>query len=127
LKNENNYKIPQIVDRLIKRSSPYDYTPKNKEHADEVPSLTNYYDGSEKLNNFQVQCRMYVSQKDCLHQSGCGWCGATASCIAGNQAGPLEACSKSTYVFTTGAVPQNPQERVITENIGGLSMTIIKK
>lgn len=127
LKNEYNYRVPQVVKNLMPRKSPFDPTSsKSLENADETPSITDYYNGGNNINTMKVQCRMYVSQKDCLHQSGCGWCGATASCIGGNQAGPMEACSKSTYVFTTGAI-HNPEERVIQENIGGVSMTILQK
>ncbi len=125
IKNENNYKIPKMVDHLIVSNSPYSNTQSSKEYADENPSITEYYNGTDKLNTIKVNCKMYVSQNDCLHQASCGWCGSTATCIMGNQMGPMENCSKSTYVFTTGAL-HNPDERVIRENVGGLSFNIVQ-
>ena len=125
LKNENNYKQPQMVDRLVVTGSAYEKTAVTKEMVDEVPSISEYYNGSQKLNTIKVQCKMYASQVDCLHQASCGWCGATTSCIMGNQMGPMEACSGSTYVFTTGAL-HNPQEREIRENLGGISLNIVQ-
>lgn len=125
LKNENNYRVPQMVDHLVASKSPYGNAQSGKEYADETPSNTEYYNGSQKLNTIKVQCRMYVNQNDCLHQASCGWCGSSASCIMGNQIGPMEACSKSTYVFTTGAL-RNPQEREIRENVGGISLNIVQ-
>jgi positive regulator of sigma E activity len=92
--------------------------------ADEIPSITNYYDGSEKLNTIKVECRIHTNALDCLHQAGCGWCGANSACIRGNQLGPMEACAHSTYVFTTGAL--HPEQRVVKENVGALSMTILQ-
>ena len=126
LKNEYNYKTPQMVDKLVPRNSPYDVATKGMELADEVPSITHYYDGAPKLNSIKITCKIYMSMSDCLHQSGCGWCGATSGCVSGNQMGPLEACAKSTYIFTTGAVHQT-DERVVRENVGGLTMTVISK
>lgn len=115
-----------MVSYLVKSKSPYENASKSQEAADEVPSVTNYYDGTNQLNKIQVKCKMYTGLNDCVHQAGCGWCGATSSCITGNQAGPLEACSKSTYVFTSGAI-YTPQDRVVKEDVGGVSMTIISK
>ncbi len=125
LKNENNYKAPAIVQHLIVSNSPYGNQSSSKEFADENPSATDYYDGSHKLNTLKVSCKIYSSQSDCLHQASCGWCGATGSCIMGTQMGPLETCSQSTYIFTTGAI-HNPQEREIRENVGGLSFNIVQ-
>ncbi len=123
LKNEKNYKTPKIVPKLI-HTAPFDNTNKTQSLADEVPSVTDYYDGAHKLNTITVMCKVHVNMNDCLHQSGCGWCGGNTSCVQGNQAGPLEACAKSTYVFTTGALHE---ERVVHENVGALSMTIVSK
>lgn len=126
LKDDSDYKTPQMVVRLLPRSSPYEGAPVvNSQVADEIPSITNYYEGGDKLNSITVQCRIYANMNDCTHANGCGWCGSLSRCVTGNQAGPLEACSKSTYVFTTGGLHRN--ERVIKENVGGLALTIISK
>lgn len=124
LKNDLNYKTPKMVEKLVP-SPVYEQDPGAKAVADEVPSITHYYDGRNKLNTIKVTCKIYVNKVDCLHKDGCGWCGATSGCIPGNQMGPMEACAASTYIFTTGAVHQD--ERVIRENIGGLTMTVVSK
>jgi hypothetical protein len=126
LKNELNYKTPTMVGKLTHQASFNNERRGAKEAADEIPSITNYYDGAEKLNSIKVQCRIYTTANDCVHQSGCGWCGATSSCITGNQMGPTEPCAKSTYVFTSAGI-YSPQERVIKENVGGLAVTITSK
>ena len=69
---------------------------------------------------------MYASLNDCTHHASCGWCGATSSCISGNLLGPLENCPVSTYTFTSPNY-NDGQNRIINENIGGLSMNIITK
>jgi hypothetical protein len=79
------------------------------------------------LNKITINCRIYASPTDCIHSNTCGWCGASNSCIVGNTMGPLENCIKSSYIF---AVPQpnwNPQTRIINENVGGLSLTVVSK
>jgi hypothetical protein len=80
--------------------------------ADENPSISIFYDGSNKLNRIKVQCKIYTNPKDCVHQSGCGWCGSLTRCIKGTQIGPLEPCVKSTYIFTSPY-----KNEAITENI----------
>lgn len=69
--------------------------------ADEVPSISIFYDGTNRLNTITVSCKLYTNPKECLHQSGCGWCGQLTRCIKGTQIGPLEPCVKSTYIFTS--------------------------
>ena len=61
-----------------------------------------------------------------MHQSTCGWCGATNNCIAGNTIGPMETCVKSSYIY---ASPYNPNQitHVINDNVGGVSLTVISK
>jgi len=44
---------------------------------------------------------LYTNPKECMHKSGCGWCGELTRCIKGTQLGPLEKCVKSTFIFTT--------------------------
>ncbi len=122
LKNENNYKMPTIVQSLASTGPAFKSESSSKESTDEIPSITNYFDGSERLNTFKVECKMYASINDCLHQASCGWCGESKLCIMGNQMGPMEMCSKSTYIFTSGAM--NPDVRVMKDNVGGLSTVI---
>jgi hypothetical protein len=101
--------------------------PGPQESVDEVASVTDYYDGSSKLNAVKVQCRIFANPTDCLHQSSCGWCGATKSCILGNNLGPLQACVKSSYIFTAPYPNWNPQTRVVSEQVGGVSLTVVSK
>lgn len=123
MKNDLNYKTPQIVPKLTK-GPVYDNNNKTTEYVSEIPSTTDYYDGAHKLNTVEVSCKIYVSMKDCLHQSGCGWCRSPSRCVMGNQLGPLETCAKSSYIFTTGSIHE---ERVVQENVGSLAMTIVQK
>ena len=74
--------------------------PGPKEVIEELPSSTDYYDGSLNLNSVKIQCTVYQNQNDCLHQNKCGWCGETSSCILGNNLGPLQPCNKLSYVYT---------------------------
>jgi hypothetical protein len=92
----------------------------NKTAADEVPSVTTYYH-PDKLNTIKISCRLYVSLRDCTHQSGCGWCGARNTCIQGNVLGPQESCEAATYAFTT-PLQEEKHETIVTE--GPLSMTL---
>jgi hypothetical protein len=97
------------------------------EVVDEVPSVTNYYNGEAKLNKVQINCHIHANPTDCIHQSSCGWCGASKSCIVGNNIGPMESCVKSSYIFGTPNPNFNAQTRVINENVGGLTLTVISK
>jgi hypothetical protein len=129
-----------MVDKILKDFKTYDNTNttnsttsnstssnsttnSTKEVANEIPSVKDYYDGAPKLNGMNFQCKMYSKMLDCVHQSNCGWCGASAHCVRGNQAGPLEACLQTTYVFTSGSI-HTPPERIAFENMGGLSIAV---
>ena len=101
--------------------------PGPQESVQEIPSVTDYYDGSLKLNSVKIQCKIYANPTDCLHQSGCGWCGGNNSCILGNNLGPLQPCSKSTYIYTAPYANWNPQTKVVTEQVGGVSLTVATK
>lgn len=94
-------------------------------NPEEIASITDYYDGGNKLNTIAVTCKMYTKAKDCVHQSGCGWCGALSACVSGNQMGPLEQCPKSTYIFTSPV--DWSQERLVTETVGGLAYSLTSK
>jgi len=81
--------------------------------AEENPSISVFYDGTNKLNTMQIDCKLYTNPKDCVHQSGCGWCGELTRCIKGTQIGPLEPCLRSTYIFTSPAnVPFQKTENI---------------
>jgi hypothetical protein len=97
------------------------------ESVEELPSVTDYYDGATKLNTVTIQCRIYANPTDCLHKSSCGWCGSSNSCISGNNLGPLQPCVKSSYIFSAPYPNWNPQTRVITEKLGGVSLTVVNK
>jgi len=83
-----------------------------KQSAEENPSISVFYDGTNKLNTIKIECKIYTNPKDCVHQSGCGWCGQLTRCIKGTQIGPLEPCVRSTYIFTS-----SPEWAGKTENI----------
>jgi len=97
------------------------------ETVDETPSVTDYYDGSRNLNVVKVQCKIYANAADCLHQSSCGWCGSSNSCILGNNLGPLQPCLKSSYIFSAPYPNWNPQTRVVNDQVGGVSLTVVSK
>lgn len=67
--------------------------------AEEIPTVINFYDGSQKLNKIDVNCKIYTTPNECYLQSYCGWCGQTAGCIRGSSGGPLEECEIGTYNF----------------------------
>merc|ERR1711957_1065248 len=97
------------------------------EAVQEVPTATNYYDGEKKLNTIKIKCKIHANPTECLHHSSCGWCSASNSCIIGNNMGPLEPCVKSSFIFSAPYPNFNPKTKVINENVGGLSMTVITK
>jgi hypothetical protein len=125
IKDEASYKTPTIVGHLD-NSGPYVDAKREQIVPDEKASVSNYYDGSRELNTFKVQCKMYASMNDCTHHSSCGWCQATSSCINGNQLGPLEPCPTSQYVFTSPLYNAG-ENRIINENVGGISMNLSTK
>jgi hypothetical protein len=98
-----------------------------QESIDEVPSVTDYYDGSTNLNSLKVQCKIYANPSDCTHQSTCGWCGSNNTCILGDSTGPRQPCAKSSYIFASPYPHWNPQTKVTTENTGGVSLTVVNK
>ena len=69
--------------------------------AEEKPSITNYYDGENRLNKVVVECKSIIDNFSCLHQKFCGWCSKNGTCIPGNAAGPLDTCPQAEYTFTT--------------------------
>ena len=74
------------------------------ESVEEVPSSSNYYDGSLNLNVAQIDCHVISVANQCYKQTVCGWCGQSSSCVRGTQVAPIEPCSNG-YSFN-GANPQ---------------------
>lgn len=56
-----------------------------------------------------------------------GWCGSNGSCISGNNVGPFESCVKGSFIFSPPQPNWNPQARVVSENVGGVKLTVISK
>lgn len=101
--------------------------PGPQESIEEIPSSVEYYDGSTNLNTVKLQCRIYANPTDCLHQSQCGWCGSSTGCILGNNLGPLQPCAKSSYMFTAPIPNWSAQTKVVSEQLGGVSLTVVSK
>lgn len=124
VENPGLFKKARMVDHLFKTDYNYSSEPSLKESVDEVPSITNYYDGEVKLNVMKVNCKVYHNYNDCIHQAQCGWCHQGSKCIMGNSMGPLEDCPRAQYVFSNpfGALKEF---RVNNHDVGGLSIQTI--
>jgi len=113
--------VPRLPDKIpLPKPGP-------QESIDEIPTSTDYYDGSKRLNTVTINCKIYNSPNECLHNSSCGWCGSSMSCIAGTNIGPLESCVKSSYIFSAPFPNWNPNSRVVNENLGGTGLTVVNK
>ena len=112
-------KSPEISNHISDEVLPP--APGKIEAAEEIPSETDYYDGEIKLNKMNVNCKIYASQNDCFHQSFCGWCGSTSSCIGGDAKGPYEPCLKATYLFSQNVY----QMKTASTNYGGLQTNVV--
>lgn len=111
--------IPQIPDEVPRpKAGPL-------EPIDEIPTPHDYYDGGLKLNVVKVKCTIYTTQSDCIHASGCGWCGSTNSCILGNGFGPQQPCVKASFIASPPIPNWNPQTRVVNQNVGGVTSHVI--
>merc|ERR1712151_481674 len=88
LQNEKNYRAPELYNRLPK-ITPISQVRTPKAVAEENPTISVFYDGTNKLNTFKIDCKLYTNPKECMHKSGCGWCGELTKCI------------KGTHVFTS--------------------------
>lgn len=62
-----------------------------------------------------------------MNKSSCGWCGSTQGCVAGTNLGPLEPCLKSSFIYATPRNDWNPQTRMIREDVGGMTLSVINK
>jgi hypothetical protein len=96
-----SFKKPQIVEVLTPQT---DFKGGPIETTDELPTVELYYNGENNLNIKKINCKIYANQNECFHQSYCGWCGTSKTCISGNNKGPLEACGTveadlATYLF----------------------------
>jgi len=123
--NPSNYVKPTMIAKLPEKIPLPGPGP--LESADETPSATLFYDGRNNLNKVTIICHVYANPSDCTHSSNCGWCGSSNRCISGTNQGPLENCVKSSYIFSAPFPDWNPQTRVINEQIGGVSYTVLNK
>lgn len=71
LRDPSNYHTPEIV-RSIVGNQRWARNIINKETVEEIPSVADYYDGSNNLNNVRVDCAIHRDQNDCLMSSHCG-------------------------------------------------------
>ncbi len=123
IQNPKEYKSPQIVDKLPEDTINRE---KVKGWAEEQPSVTNYYDGENRLNKVTVECKSIIDRFSCLHQKFCGWCSKSGACIKGNEMGPLDACPQAEYTFTTARITQQPPLEI--RQFGGpIATTILQQ
>jgi hypothetical protein len=81
----------------------------------EVPSVTDYYDGTTNFKTKTVKCNQWTMQKEvCLKQRSCGWCASSNTCIAGNNLGPLARCLRGRFEYTAPKENWNPLD---TDNV----------
>ena len=74
----------------------------------EVPSVTDYYDGTTNFKTSTVKCNQWTIQKEvCLKQRSCGWCASSKSCISGTNLGPLTLC-RGRFEYTAPKDNWNP-------------------
>lgn len=118
----SSYSSPQTVSKLQEEVPSPARGP--LESAEELPTTGEYYDGNLKLNVVKVNCNLYASQEDCIHNSKCGWCGSRNGCVLGNNFGPLEACVRASFIYGQ-RYPGTATERRIDERVGGATMTVI--
>lgn len=123
LRNDEDYKKPQIIDNLSKYE--LGKVPTNNETVvpEEIAGTFEYYNGGNKLNKVQVECRLFSNPTDCLRTSYCGWCGQTNGCVAGTQLGPSQPCLKSTYTFGSPIQPLNPLGRDSRSDVNSITVT----
>jgi len=94
------------------------------ENPEEVPSGTDYYDGSLNLNKKKISCKIHGNATECLKNSSCGWCGSKSQCILGNNLGPLQACMRSTFLYSSPLPNWNPKARVEAKGGDGVAFTL---
>lgn len=111
----NHFVNPKFMDHLPEKLSLP--KPGPVENVEEIPSSTDYYDGSVNLNVKKISCKIYGNANDCLHHSSCGWCGSSNSCILGNNLGPLQSCLRSSFLYSSPVPSWKPELHV--QNNGG--------
>jgi hypothetical protein len=126
LNNQNDFKAPKYVKTLPPRQQ----LRGKIETIDEVPSVTDYYDGTLKFKTRTVTCNQWTTQKEaCQSQKSCGWCWSSLNCIPGNNLGPLAPCLRGKYEYTAPEANWNPLEsnnvNISRQNIGGAQLTTI--
>lgn len=125
------YTLPKELDNVFKKPT---FVPKLPdkfelptggplENIDEVPTTTDYYDGSINLNKIKISCRIYGNANDCLKNTSCGWCGSNNSCILGNNLGPLQSCVRHTFVYSTPTASFD-QTLTVNQNSEGVSFNL---
>merc|ERR1711964_39363 len=107
LEDETTYKMPTMLQKLPDVQAPPKAGP--LESAEEVATELQYYDGTQNINNINVNCSAFnADPTNCVKRDTCGWCGSTKNCIRGNAMSPMEKCPKKTYVFTAPNPAWNP-------------------
>ncbi len=101
--------------------------PGSIEIVNEIPSPTDYYDGSDNLNVLRIKCTIYSNPKVCLTHSSCGWCGHSKKCILGNNLGPLQNCPRSSYIYSAPFPNWDNEARIVKGMINGVDLKVINK
>jgi hypothetical protein len=94
------------------------------EAVDEIPTTHDYYQGDLKLNVVKVHCTIYTTRADCIHVSGCGWCGSKNTCMLGNGFGPQEPCLKAGWIAAPPVANYNPTYNGMNMS-GGVQMNVV--
>lgn len=97
LSSSSDWISPEIVQELVLPNN----LPSAPETAEEIPTTTQYYDGTSNLKHSKIKCRLFVTERNCLNQSSCGWCDETKSCIPGSETGPLFGCELNMFRYDT--------------------------
>ena len=103
----------------------FDLPPPGKvETVSEIPSGTDYYDGSNNLNVLTLNCTIYSNPKVCMAQSSCGWCGSSNKCVLGNNLGPKQPCVRSSYIYSAPYPNWDNQARIVTGEVAGIPLGV---
>ena len=129
-----SYVLPTFVKELPKKMEIPEPGP--SENVEEIATTVDYYDGSNKLNSIKINCIIYTEPNDCTKQSSCGWCGSSKKCILGNNIGPLQACVKSSYIFSApipnfhnsrkGDLPTLPASTTMAPGTGNMNVKVVQ-
>jgi len=127
INNQKGYASPEYVAKLPKRKP---LSGGEIISVDELPSATDYYDGSRKLRITTTSCTKWTTLPDlCKGQPTCGWCASTNSCIPGNTSGPLAPCLAGRFFYSA----PNPNFNLLSHDnynlarkaIGGAQLTTV--